>query len=94
MPPGQPVGRRLGLPACSEHANSNPSMTVQTKELEPGQYCLDRRYARARFTTPYFAQFLTDVKQGAQAPTPAAAADAAVSVTTPPHAPMSAAVTA
>lgn len=40
---------------------------AQTKELARGQYRLDSRYARARFTTPYFAQFLTDMKEGAEA---------------------------
>jgi hypothetical protein len=40
---------------------------AQTKELARGQYRLDSRYARARFTTPYFAQFLTDIKEGTEA---------------------------
>ena len=41
-------------------------MSAQTKELRAGQYALDSRYVRARFLTPYFAQFVTSVKDGAE----------------------------
>ena len=39
---------------------------AQTKELRAGQYALDSRYVRARFLTPYFAQFVTHVEEGAE----------------------------
>ena len=38
---------------------------VQTKELRAGEYALDSRYVRARFLTPYFAQFVTDIAPAA-----------------------------
>ena len=41
---------------------------AQTKELRAGQYALDSRYVRARFLTPYYAQFVTALKEGAEAP--------------------------
>ena len=41
-------------------------MCAQTKELRAGQYALDSRYERARFLTPYSAQFVTNVKEGAE----------------------------
>ena len=51
----------------------NPSCvgaSVQTKELRAGQYALDSRYVRARFLTPYYVQFVTALKEGAEAPNP------------------------
>ena len=41
-------------------------MCAQSKELQAGQYVLDSRYVRARFLSPYFAQFVTNVKEGAE----------------------------
>ncbi|KAK9827963.1 hypothetical protein WJX81_002293 [Elliptochloris bilobata] len=51
--------------ALAHGARTSPT---QTKELLPGQYALDSRYVRARFLTPYFAQFVTELKQGAETP--------------------------
>ena len=45
-----------------------PIVRAQTKELQPGQYVLDSRCVRARFLTPYYAQFVTALKEGAEAP--------------------------
>ena len=40
-------------------------VSAQTKELRAGQYALDSRYVCARFLTPYFAQFVTDITPAA-----------------------------
>ena len=48
------------------HSDAFVVVRAQSKELQPGQYALDSRYVRARFLTPYFAQFVTHVKEGAE----------------------------